>query len=197
MNVRKSAPGVFVVLAALLLFRPIFPVVVDGGSMSPTYEPGERLVASKFSGNLARGDIVVFRRDNETYIKRIAFLAGDSYPEVLYRGHWMKPFTIKTLASAQQHHLPERRIFIPPHKIYVVGDCDSESIDSRSFGPIAEDSVFGKVLGERKPADGPIFPGAKFQGHSGWMEAFLTRHIDWYFPSRRLLASAKPPRKRI
>jgi len=172
----RQAVSVFGVSAiAFSLFRPFFFVCVDGGSMSPTYRSGELVTATRFITHLDRGDVVVFKHDDETCVKRIAFLPGDSFMQVKFLGDWIVPDTPRFNAALGHINLPQRRIVIPPHTLFVVGDRDHNSIDSRTYGPIPESDVIAQVVSARRPADGPIFPGATFADQGGWAEEFFSR----------------------
>ena len=69
------------VLAAIIRFFLFTPIVVDGESMMPTLENGDRMVVNKIGymvGEPDRFDIVVFHApEQKDYIKRVIGLPGD------------------------------------------------------------------------------------------------------------------------
>jgi signal peptidase I len=85
---------VAVAAAVLLVIRRRYIVIsVDGISMRPALEPGERVLIRRTSGaNISRGQIVVVRRpdpvtgwrgavgDGGWYVKRAVAVAGDPVP---------------------------------------------------------------------------------------------------------------------
>ena len=73
-------------LAAIIRIFLFTPIVVDGDSMMPTLENGDRMIVNKIGytiGKPDRFDIVVFHApEQKDYIKRVIGLPGD---EVEYR----------------------------------------------------------------------------------------------------------------
>src|SRR6476659_5654165 len=60
--------------------------VVSGNSMSPTFEPGTWVRATRISADLARGDVVVLDdRRSEYALKRVVGLPGETVH--VWRGH--------------------------------------------------------------------------------------------------------------
>lgn len=55
-------------------------------------------------------------------------------------GHWISFTPGKGLS---RNHAP---VSLAPHQYFVVGDNRDESLDSRIFGPVAEDRILGKVI---------------------------------------------------
>ena len=119
----------------LALRRRYTVIVVRGPSMTPTLQPGDRLLARRIDGGTVDvGDIVILRvpadvpdrRTGElssTVVKRVAAVAGDPLPPVL-RGAGV----------------------LPPGHLAVLGDNRSASVDSRVWGPIRTDRVLAKVV---------------------------------------------------
>jgi signal peptidase I len=61
--------------------RPVQLVVVEGDSMRPALEPGDRLVVLALSPRV--GDVVAVRVDDRVIIKRVAVLEQDGAVTVL------------------------------------------------------------------------------------------------------------------
>ncbi|MFP3514501.1 signal peptidase I, partial [Peribacillus sp. SIMBA_075] len=68
-------------LAAIIRFFLFTPIVVDGESMMPTLEHGDRMIVNKIGYNIGepdRFDIIVFHApEQKDYIKRVIGLPGD------------------------------------------------------------------------------------------------------------------------
>ncbi|HEX3892302.1 MAG TPA: signal peptidase I [Terracidiphilus sp.] len=128
------------------------PVRVEGTSMLPRLEDHDRLFINKFVyhvESIQRGDVVVFHypRDPEkSYIKRVIGLPGDR----LWIDHgsvWLNGVEL------HETYVPERyrdsrsmaEIVIPEGSYFMMGDHRSISSDSREFGPVERELVYGKA----------------------------------------------------
>ncbi|MCT2590613.1 signal peptidase I [Streptomyces sp. N2-109] len=125
-------------LAAGYLRRTFVVVAVQGSSMAPTLQDGERVVVRRrLLTQLRRGDVVVLRPPDPSgvpagdppttgwNIKRVAALPGDPVPEE------------STGALPGTH--------VPPGSLVVLGD-NSHSIDSRHRGFFSGERVLGKAV---------------------------------------------------
>lgn len=76
-----KAIAIAIILAYLIRTFLFAPFIVDGTSMMPTLENGERLIVNELQyrfGQPKRGDIIVFRYSEEQdYIKRVIALPGE------------------------------------------------------------------------------------------------------------------------
>jgi signal peptidase I len=142
------------VAASVLIITFLYqPVRVEGTSMLPRLEDHDRLFINKFVYRITaieRGDIVVFHypRDPEkSYIKRVIALPGDRLR--VDRGLvWLNG---KALA---ERYVPEEykdsrsmtEIVIPDGSYFMMGDHRSISSDSREFGPVDRDLIYGKAV---------------------------------------------------
>jgi signal peptidase I len=136
------------------------PVKVEGTSMMPTLEDQERVFINKFVYKLEpieRGDVIVFRypRDpSKSYIKRVVAVAGDhvliSAGVVLVNGHRLTEDYVPRMYEDVRSY-PE--IVVPPHSYFVLGDHRNLSNDSRDFGPVDEDFIYGKAVFGYWPMD--------------------------------------------
>ena len=136
------------------------PVRVEGTSMLPNLEDQDRLFINKFAfrvGDIHRGDVVVFQypRDrNKNYIKRIIALPGDhvriDHGSVSVNGkHLIESYV--PARYADERSLPDTEI--PAGKYFVLGDHRNISSDSRDFGPVARDLIYGKAAFVYWPVD--------------------------------------------
>jgi signal peptidase I len=132
------------VVLALRARRRWMVVTVEGNSMAPTLQHGQRLLARRLGRGRSRGpgfsrsDIVVFvlppeqaralmTEDLVHRVKRVAALEGDPVPE------WARE---ALCADAQAR--------VPPGKVVVSGD-NPRSQDSRQLGYIDADAIVAVV----------------------------------------------------
>ena len=129
------------------------PVKVEGTSMMPTLDDQERVFINKFVYKLEpieRGDVVVFRYPRDTaksYIKRVVAVAGDHVKiedgVVFVNGHRVpEPYVPDVYEDVRSY--PET--VVPPHCYFVLGDHRNLSNDSRDFGPVDQDFIYGKAV---------------------------------------------------
>ena len=124
-------------------------VAVDGDSMIPTMQDGDRLLLTYTSSGLEQGDIVVIDRyDTAPLIKRVIASGGDTIEIVnskvfVNNVQLVEPY-IKGTTSPRDM---DTKITIPPGYIFVMGDNRTVSKDSRMdvVGLISEKDVVGKA----------------------------------------------------
>jgi len=128
------------------------PVRVEGTSMLPRLVNQDRLFINKFVYHFSaveRGDVVVFRYPRNpqiSYIKRVIALPGDQvaieHGQVIVNG---KP--------VEEPYVPEEfrdtRSFeaqvVPEGQYFVLGDHRSIASDSRDFGTVKRELIYGKA----------------------------------------------------
>jgi signal peptidase I len=140
---------------------------IPSGSMEPTLQIGDHVadnrLAYRFGHHVQRGDIVLL--DNTTqlgplgeggqvdtsihFIKRVVAFENeeirccDAGGHVLVDGQPLaEPYTLGDTTSF-------RPVRVPAGDIFVLGDHRPASADSRQWGPVALDSVDGKILSVR------------------------------------------------
>lgn len=144
---------VSVLIAAFIIVFLYQPVRVEGTSMLPMLEDQDRLFINKIAyrvGEIHQGDVVVFeypRDHSKSYIKRVIALPGDhlriDHGTVYVNGHRLRePY----VPSRYDDDRSEAEIVLPPHEYYVMGDHRSISSDSREFGPVDRDLIYGKAV---------------------------------------------------
>lgn len=138
-------------LVILFLYRP---VKVEGTSMMPNLLDQERLFINQFSykfgGDIHRGDTVVFWYPDDTtksYIKRVIGMPGDTIAidngTVILNGHPLRePYVPPEYRD--QTSLPPQRV--PPNSYFVLGDHRSSSSDSRMWGYVPRNYIYGKAV---------------------------------------------------
>ena len=129
------------------------PVRVEGTSMLPRLEDHDRLFINKFVyriSSIHRGDVVVFHypRDPEkSYIKRVIALPGDRIS--IERGRVYlngKPLRESYVPEEYRDTRSLAETVVPEDAYFMMGDHRSISSDSREFGPVDRDLIYGKAV---------------------------------------------------
>lgn len=163
-EVWEWAKALLIAFAAVWLIRhSLFtPIVVDGESMMPTLENGERMIVNIIGykiGEPDRYDIVVFHApEKKDYIKRVIGLPGDhvaykndqlfingepqeepyleSNKNEVSGGTLTEDFTLEELTGEK---------VIPEGYLFVMGDNRRNSTDSRLIGLVPMEEVIGST----------------------------------------------------
>ncbi|MGJ5820022.1 signal peptidase I [Paludibaculum fermentans] len=150
--------------------------VVPGASMESTILVGDHLIVGTLHGRPALGDVIAFRSPAEPqhiFIKRIAGMPGDRIHFVnkllfrngkavnepyawhgttfvdQYRDNFPAEANISLPDSGKKmlaEHRESGEIVVPAGCYFVLGDNRDNSLDSRYFGFVAEESVQGSPL---------------------------------------------------
>ncbi len=144
----------FSVIVSLFIILFVYqPVKVEGGSMEPGLEDQERIFINKLVYRLEaieRGDIIVFRypRDQrKNFIKRVIGLPGDRVRVTNGRVYLNGVLTQEPyVPELYQDSRSSAEIVIPADSYFVMGDHRTMSNDSRDFGPVARDLIYGKAV---------------------------------------------------
>lgn len=139
-------------VSAFIIIFLYQPVRVEGTSMLPVLEDQDRLFVNKLAyrvGEIHRGDVVVFLYPHDhqkSYIKRVIALPGDylkiDHGQVIVNGKQLVEQYVPPRFE-DSRSLPET--IIPDHEYFVMGDHRSISSDSRDFGPVDRDLIYGKA----------------------------------------------------
>ncbi len=167
--VRRGGPGwrawvrdilLSVGVSAFIIIFLYQPVRVEGTSMLPNLEDQDRLFINKFAfrvGDIHRGDVVVFkypRDESKNYIKRVVGLPGDrvriDHGIVVVNGKVLREAYVPARYTDDRSQ-PEMRI--PSNEYFVLGDHRNISSDSREFGPVERDLIYGKAAFVYWPMD--------------------------------------------
>lgn len=128
------------------------PLRVNSDSMTPTLQRGDHVLIEKIRP-VRRGDLVAFTspQDRVLTVKRVVGRAGDRVElrdGALYvNDERIAEPTIDPVRIDGTYLGP---VTVPPGQFFVLGDNRANSVDSRSFGPVAAEAVTGRVL---RPAD--------------------------------------------
>ena len=129
------------------------PVRVEGTSMLPRLEDHDRLFINKFVyriSSIHRGDVVVFHypRDPEkSYIKRVIAVPGDRIS--IERGRVYLNGRLQHEAYVPDEYRDTRSMaetVVPEDAYFMMGDHRSISSDSREFGPVDRELIYGKAV---------------------------------------------------
>ncbi|CAM3080294.1 signal peptidase I [Filibacter tadaridae] len=149
-------------LAAIIRVFLFTPIVVDGESMMPTLENGDRMIVNKIGytiGEPDRFDIVVFHApEKKDYIKRVIGLPGDEVEyrdDVLYvngksyEEPYLDPYKAEVIeGTLTEDFTLEEKIqsnVVPAGHVFVMGDNRRKSKDSRHIGAVAIDEIIGNT----------------------------------------------------
>lgn len=181
----KIKPLIVLILIAGFIKLFIFDFYsISSSSMTPSLLKGDKVISFKLSygvfginyKNPKRGDVVVLKRPDDYYIKRVIGLEGDDL--AYYKGHFYvnKKLLKKTYSQDLKNYRyidndltifnenngfkkymvaysnvkrPKdfnKIIKVKKEKLFLVGDNRTNSIDSRKWGSIDRKSVLEKVI---------------------------------------------------
>jgi signal peptidase I len=151
-----------VLIAVVLIVFIYQPVKVEGTSMMPALHDQERIFINKFTyrfgiGSIQRGDTVVFwfpMDITKSYIKRVIGLPGDVVEidrgVVIVNG---KPLAEGYVPEQYRDYQSRPPLRIPPDAYFVLGDHRSSSNDSRAWGLVPRQNIYGKAVFVYWPLD--------------------------------------------
>jgi signal peptidase I len=154
-----------VVIAVVLIVFIYQPVKVEGTSMEPGLSDNERIFINKFTyklnlGDIRRGDTVVFWYPVDTtksYIKRVIGLPGDRirilHGQVYINGSPLVEDYVAEKSRDPGTWAEGREVRVPPGDYFVLGDHRNSSSDSRSWGWVPRDNIYGKAVFVYWPLD--------------------------------------------
>lgn len=158
----KLFRDIFLIIVVFILFGvfAVQPVVVEGTSMVPQLQDGERLLVNKLVyykiqsvswGHIERGDIVVFwypEDPDKSFVKRVIGLPGETVEvrdgRVFIDGSELKEDYLDTEHNQSLPTWPAKRV--EKHYYFVMGDNRDNSLDSRYWGLVPEKYIYGKAF---------------------------------------------------
>jgi signal peptidase I len=147
-------------LALVIIIFLYQPVKVEGTSMAPLLSDQERIFINKFVYRfepIERGDVVVFWYPldrSKSFIKRVVALPGETVELRAGRLYvsgkeLMEPYVPSNYLDGASYPL----LTIPSDSFFVMGDHRDSSNDSRVFGPVARQCIYGKAVFAYWPVD--------------------------------------------
>jgi signal peptidase I len=143
-------------VAALFVAGNFFqPTVVVGESMAPTLRSGRVIWIDRlyYKNHVPqRGEVVVFRQNGHTYVKRVYRGPGEKVNYLTNDGDWIAPIREmrerEFLARIEQRRnkpFDVKTITVPDDAVFVLGDNYLNSEDSRQLGPIPLSAIIGRA----------------------------------------------------
>jgi signal peptidase I len=132
---------------------------VDGDSMVPTLESGDRLLLERFAyrlGSPRRGEIVAVKlpEEEDLMVKRVIALSGERIQiqggRVHVNGRKLTERYLSRDTVTDPGGLHTNAYAVLPDCYFVMGDNRGRSLDSRSFGAIRKEWILGRVVGWRQ-----------------------------------------------
>ncbi|MDD5622389.1 MAG: signal peptidase I [Actinomycetota bacterium] len=139
--------------ATLIRIYILEPFIVPTPSMEPMLEIGDKVIINKLAykfGSIKRGDIVAFHSplEKKDLVKRAIAIEGDEITlttegEIFING---EKIVENYLPADQDIFYINQTVAIGENELFVMGDNRNNSFDSRFFGTIPEDDVFGELV---------------------------------------------------
>jgi signal peptidase I len=147
-------------LALVIIVFLYQPVKVEGTSMAPLLSDQERIFINKFVYRfepVQRGDVVVFWYPldrTKSFIKRVIGLPGETVEirdgVVFVNG---KMLTERYVPAQYEDLTDYGPVRVPRNSFFVMGDHRISSNDSRVFGPVPRQYIYGRAVFAYWPVD--------------------------------------------
>jgi signal peptidase I len=147
-------------LAIVIMIFLYQPVKVEGTSMNPLLSDQERIFINKFIYRfepIERGDVIVFWYPldrSKSFIKRVVALPGEMIEiragNVYVNGRELPDQYVPSGYLDGSNYAARR---IPPGEYFVMGDHRDSSNDSRVFGSVPRQYIYGKAVFAYWPVD--------------------------------------------
>ncbi|PWW06374.1 signal peptidase I [Paenibacillus cellulosilyticus] len=163
-----KAIAIAVILVLIIRWLLFMPFIVDGPSMQPNFQTGERVIVNKILYKIRepkRGEVIVFHvpEEGRNFIKRVIGVEGDTIryegDDLYVNGEKVNETYIQEAidqAHAEGHDYNNSQFsqnfpndsftesVVPEGHIFVLGDNRPESKDSRMIGFVSLDEVIGR-----------------------------------------------------
>lgn len=156
--------GVFLaILCKLFIFEFL---TISGQSMTPNIKNNQKIIINKIAYGIQKplkgeflfqwsspkkNDVVIFLHNNKIVVKRCILIQGESleflYDEQ-YNYYYIQTGERKIEITREQKKRFENCTKVPEGYVFVVGDNDKYSIDSRDYGFVSVKNITGRVIGK-------------------------------------------------
>ena len=138
-----------ITLAVWAIFSQVFLVTQSSGQgMFPAIEDGDLVLAYRLQGEYSKGDVVVYRVGDATYLGRVVaketdVVMMDDSGTLVINGTTQGGEIMYPTYAKEGTEYPYR---VSEGTLYILGDYRTQTQDSRDFGPIPLDDILGKVI---------------------------------------------------
>jgi signal peptidase I len=171
----RANAGFLLFLLGMFVFRSAVADwnYIPSGSMEPTLQVGDRVLVDQHAyawrlpftrvhlaerGAPRAGDVITFASpvDGERLIKRVVAVGGDT---VLARRGVLY---VNRHPVGTAGYIEFGPVEVPAGHVFVMGDNHDDSFDSRFWGPLAVDRIYGRALKVVASFDGLLPRGDRF-----------------------------------
>ena len=142
--------AVFAVMA-IILFGYVFGLTRSSGlGMEPAFRDGDLILYYRITGTCSADEVLVVRYHGEKLLERVVAVAGDEV-DITEHGLMINGAPVQeTDVRGETTRFEEGVSFplrVPEGKVFVLGDNREHATDSRIFGCVDTDDVYGRVIG--------------------------------------------------
>ena len=134
-----------------LLFGFILGIAAaPNGDMAPNIKASDLLIYYRLDKDMQAGDVVVLRRNDTTYIGRIAARGGDTVDitdsgQLIINGNTVSEPELHS-STPRYEGFTEYPLTLGEGECFVLADSRNGGTDSRFFGPVTRDEILGTVI---------------------------------------------------
>lgn len=138
-----------IALGAWVVFGHIFLLArAEGNEMFPAVKDGDLLIANRLASDYEKDDVVIYTQNGETKVGRIVAVGGDVVT-LDDGGSLIVNGTVQSGDIVYQTYALEGLEYpysVPEGTVFILGDYRTNAEDSRTFGPVAEENILGRVM---------------------------------------------------
>lgn len=137
----------FVVVVVPIRLFVVSPFFMVGSEMSPAYEEGDYLLVNKLKKQFSRGDVVVFRDENQPksfFVKRVVGLPSEKIDirdgSIFINDQFLQKFS----GDGQTNF--NVSMTLGPDQYFVLSDNRNQADDSRHRAPVFVSDIEGEIV---------------------------------------------------